>query len=49
VTRRLTALFLGLNVLEAVLPLFGDEATKKPVEIVHTERLNFAPGGVITR
>ncbi len=45
-TRRLAALFLGLNLLGKV-PLFGDEASKKPVETIQTERVNFAPGGVI--
>lgn len=46
-TRRLAGLFAGLYVAGAVLPLLGDEAAKKPVEIVKTERVNFAPGGVI--
>jgi hypothetical protein len=47
VTRKLTALFVGLNVFGIHLPLFGDEATKKLVEIIHTEQVNFAPGGII--
>jgi hypothetical protein len=47
VTRKLTALFVGLNVFVIHLPLFGDEATKKLVEIIHTEQVNFAPGGII--
>ena len=46
-TRRLTVLFLGLNVLSIVLPLYGDDTSKRPVEVVHTERVNFSPGGVI--
>lgn len=46
-TRRLAALFVGLNVVGMLLPLFGDEASKRPVEVVHTERVPFAPGGVI--
>jgi len=47
VTRKLTTLFLALNALGVLLPAFGDEASKRQVEVVHTERVNFAPGGVI--
>src|ERR1022692_4989257 len=46
-TRRLTTLFLALNAVGVLLPAFGDEASKRPVEVVHTERVSFAPGGVI--
>ena len=46
-TRRLTTLFLALNAFGFLLPVFGDGASKQPVEVVHTERVNFAPGGVI--
>lgn len=46
-TRRLMALFLGLNVFGIVLPLSGDDTSKRSVEVVHTERQNFAPDGVI--
>jgi hypothetical protein len=46
-TRRLTALFIGLNVLGVLVPLFGDDASKRPVEVVKTERVDFAAGGVI--
>ncbi|MBZ5617248.1 MAG: hypothetical protein LAQ69_00750 [Acidobacteriia bacterium] len=46
-TRRTAVVLLSLNVLGGLLPLFGDEAARKPVEITHTERVNFAPGGVI--
>jgi len=45
-TRRLTTLFLLLNALGILSPLFGDEA-KRPVEALHTERVSFAPGGTI--
>jgi hypothetical protein len=46
-TRRLTTLFLALNALGALLPVFADEMSARPVEVVQTERLSFAPGGVI--
>ena len=45
-TRRLT-LFLALNALGTLLPAFGDEMSARPVEVVQTERVSFAPGGVI--
>jgi hypothetical protein len=47
VTRGLTTLFLTLNALGVLLPAFGDETSTRPVEVVQTERLSFAPGGVI--
>ena len=46
-TRRLAALFAGLNIVGILLPLFGDEASKRPVEVLHTERVNFVSGGTI--
>jgi hypothetical protein len=30
-----------------LVPLFGDDASKRPVEVLHTERVTFAPGGTI--
>jgi hypothetical protein len=44
--RKLTVLF-GLSVLVMIVPLFGSEGTKQPVEVTSTERVSFAPGGVI--
>ena len=46
-TRRLTTLFLALNALGVLLPAFGDETSARRVEVVQTERVSFAPGGVI--
>jgi len=46
-TRRLTTLFLALNAVGVLLPAFGDETSARTVEVVHTERVSFAPGGVI--
>ena len=46
-TRRLTTLFLILNVNSILSPLFADDASKRPVEVLHTERVTFAPGGTI--
>jgi hypothetical protein len=46
-TRRLTTLFLALNAVGVLLPAFGDEMSARTVEVVHTERVSFAPGGVI--
>ena len=40
-------LVLGLSVLGASLPLFADDGAVKVVEIVHTERVSFFPGGAI--
>ncbi len=45
--RRVAALFLGLNVLGTVLQVRGEDAAPKQVRTVHTERVNFAPGGLI--
>jgi Putative adhesin len=42
--RKLAVLFLSLG---GILPLAADEASQRPVEKVHTETVNFAPGGVI--
>jgi hypothetical protein len=47
VTRRLTTLFLALNAFGVLLRVCGDEASKRPVEVVQTERVSFAPGGMI--
>src|ERR1017187_4089266 len=44
-TRRLTTLFLALNAVGVLLPAFGDETSARTVEVVHTERVSFAPGG----
>ena len=46
-TRGLMALFVGLNLPGALLPAFGDDMSARPVEVVQTERVSFAPGGVI--
>jgi hypothetical protein len=46
-TRRLTTLIIGLTLLGLLLPLLGNDASKRPVEIVQTERLNFEAGSVI--
>ena len=46
-TRRLTTFFLALNAFGILLPVFGDETSRRPVEVVQTERVRFAPGGVI--
>jgi hypothetical protein len=47
VNRGRTTLFLALNALGVLLPAFGDEMSARPVEVVQTERVSFAPGGVI--
>ena len=46
-TRGLTTLFLTLNALGVLLPALGDETSRRPVEVVQTERVRFAPGDVI--
>lgn len=46
-TRRLAAIFLGLGVLGAALPLFAEEEFPHSFEVTTTERVNFAPGGTI--
>ena len=45
--RRLTTLFIGTHLLGMLVPLLGNDALKRPVEAVQTERYDFAPGGVI--
>jgi hypothetical protein len=45
--RNLSLVFVELAVVATTLPLMGDDATKQPVEVTKTERVNFAPGGVI--
>jgi hypothetical protein len=47
VTRRSAVVFMSLSMQVCLLPLFGDETARKPDEIVRTERVDFAPGGVI--
>jgi hypothetical protein len=47
VTRRLTKFFLALNAFGILLPALGDETSRRPVEVVQTERVRFAPGDVI--
>ena len=46
-TRRLTTFFLALNAFGILLPVFGDETSRRPVEVFQTERVRFEPGGVI--
>ena len=43
-TKRKLLLLIALGVPQAFA---GDEASKQPVEVSHTERVNFAPGGLI--
>jgi hypothetical protein len=47
VTRRLAALLAGLNVLGNLLPLSGNDGSERPVEVVKTDRVDFAAGGLI--
>jgi hypothetical protein len=42
----LTVLF-GLSVLGMSLPLFGENGTRRPTQVTNSERVNFAPGGII--
>jgi len=46
-TRRLTALFWGLGVLAAALPLFAEDEFPHSFEVTTTERVSFSPGGTI--
>jgi hypothetical protein len=46
-TRKLTTVFIGLIVLEGRLPLFAEDGTSRPVQVASTDRVRFAPGGVI--
>ena len=46
-TRGLTTLLLALNAPGVLLPAFGDETSARTVEVVHTDRVSFAPGGII--
>ncbi len=46
-TRRGMLLFLGLNMVGIGFPASAADGPRRPVTVVHTERLNFAAGGVI--
>jgi hypothetical protein len=45
--RKLAIVCVQLSVVAIALPLKAHDATKKPVEATKTDRVNFAPGGVI--
>lgn len=45
-TGRVAALVFGLSVLGTTLPVFG-QAGRQPAQVTTTERVGFAPGGII--
>jgi hypothetical protein len=46
-TRKLAFIFFGPSLLCITLPLLGAEAARQQVQATHTERVSFAPGGII--